>query len=162
MEVRTYRKEDVPQIWKIFQKVVSTGDTYVFPTDSSYEVFEENWLKYNPVVASEGDKILGTYIIKKNQIGLGSHIGNGSYMVDPGCHGRGVGKKLGIHSLKYAWDKGFKGLQFNLVVSTNEPAIKLWEKIGFKIIGTTPGAFMHKSLGYVDAHIMFRDLSDMG
>jgi len=162
MEIRTYRKEDVPQIWEIFQKVVSTGDTYVFPTDSSYSVFEENWLKYDPVVACEGDEILGTYIIKKNQMGLGSHIGNGSYMVAPDCHGKGVGKKLGLHSLKFARDQGFKGLQFNLVVSTNEAAIRLWEKIGFKIIGTTPGAFMHKSYGYVDAHIMFRDLSDMG
>ncbi|UJH68289.1 GNAT family N-acetyltransferase [Muricauda sp. SCSIO 65647] len=103
-------------------------------------------------------KILGTYIIKPNQIDLGSHIANASYMVHPEARGLGVGQSLGKHSLITAKELGFLGMQFNFIVSTNKAAIALWIKLGFKIIGTVPKAFKHNRLGLVDAHIMFREL----
>lgn len=112
----------------------------------------------NTFVAVEKDEILGTYIIKPNQIDLGSHIANCSYMVSPKDQGRGIGKLLCEHSINFAKEKGYLGIQFNIVVSTNTAAVKLWQQFGFEIIGTTPRGFRHKDLGFVDTYIMFKDL----
>jgi GNAT superfamily N-acetyltransferase len=112
------------------------------------------------VAVGDNDEILGTYIIKPNQIGLGDHIANCSYMVNPKYHGKGTGKFLCEHSIQFAKDKGYLGIQFNIVVSTNTNAVELWKKYGFKIIGTTPKGFRHKDLGLVDTYIMFKDLQD--
>jgi ribosomal protein S18 acetylase RimI-like enzyme len=108
-------------------------------------------------VGSDGE-ISGTYIIKPNQIDLGNHIANCGYMVNPKYQGRGIGKLLCEHSIAFAKDKGYLGIQFNIVVSTNTIAVALWKKLGFEIIGTTPNGFRHKSLGFVDTYIMFKDL----
>jgi ribosomal protein S18 acetylase RimI-like enzyme len=109
-------------------------------------------------VLEENGEILGTYIIKPNQIDRGSHIANAAYMVHPKAQGKGIGNKLCEHSLAEAVKFGFMAMQFNLVVSTNETAIKLWKKNGFEIIGTIPDGFNHQTLGYVDAYIMYRKL----
>lgn len=101
---------------------------------------------------------MGTYIIKPNQIDLGSYIANCSYMVNPKYHGRRTGKLLCEHSISFAKEKGFLGIQFNILVSTNEAAVSLWKKFGFEIIGKTPKGFRHKELGFVDTYIMFRPL----
>ena len=103
-------------------------------------------------------KIFGTYIIKPNQIDLGSHIANCSYMVHPNAQGKGIGKLLCEHSITNAKQLGYQAIQFNLVISTNLGAIKLWEKYGFEIIGTIPKAFRHLKLGLVDAYIMYKEL----
>ena len=118
-------------------------------------------MKYSPIVAVEGETIVGTYIIKENQIGLGSHVANGFYVIHPDHHGRGIGKMLGLHSLEYARSSGFKAMQFNIVVATNSPAVALWKKLGFRIVGTIPRAFRHSTLGFVDAHIMYQNLEQM-
>ena len=110
------------------------------------------------VAVDDNGEILGTYIIKPNQIDLGSHIANCSYMVNPKYHSRGTGKLLCEHSIQFAIDKGYLGIQFNIVVSTNAIAVELWKKYGFEIIGTTPKGFRHKTLGLVDTYIMFKDL----
>jgi len=109
-------------------------------------------------VAEENGKILGTYFIKPNQAGLGAHIANCGYMVHPEARGRGLGKQLFDHSWLVAKELDYKGMQFNFVVSTNRVAVKLWKKLGFKIIGTIPKGFNHQQLGYVDAYIMFREI----
>jgi L-amino acid N-acyltransferase YncA len=109
-------------------------------------------------IVEEKNQILGTYIIKPNQIDLGSHIANCSYMVHPNAQGKGIGKLMYEHSIKNANQLGFKAIQFNIVVSTNINAVKLWEKYGFAIIGTIPNGFNHKKLGFVDAHIMYKEL----
>jgi ribosomal protein S18 acetylase RimI-like enzyme len=101
------------------------------------------------------------YKIIANQRDLGSHVANASYMVDPGKAGRGVGKAMGLHSLREARRAGFLAMQFNLVVSTNEAAVALWKKIGFSIAGTLPKAFRHQELGYIDAYVMYRFLDDI-
>jgi len=109
-------------------------------------------------VAEKNGLARGTYIIKPNQVGLGSHIANCSYMVHPDHQAMGIGKLLCEHSLKYAKDIGYRAIQFNLVVSTNTAAVKLWKKYGFEIIGIIPEGFNHQDLGYVDAYIMFKEL----
>ncbi len=102
--------------------------------------------------------VVGTYILKPNQPGLGSHVANAGYMVKPGVHGQGVGRAMCEHSLAEAREAGFRAMQFNMVVSTNEAALALWKKLGFTIVGTLPKVFRHKKLGLVDAYVMHRFL----
>ncbi len=109
-------------------------------------------------MVEEDGQLLGTYIIKPNQIDLGSHIANGSYMVSPKAQGKGIGKLLCEHSIQFARESGYVGIQFNIVVSTNVRAIELWKKYGFQIIGTTPKGFRHPEQGLVDTYIMFLEL----
>ncbi|MBC87040.1 MAG: GNAT family N-acetyltransferase [Bdellovibrionaceae bacterium] len=162
MEIRKAQTDDHLQIWEIFRDVIKSGDTYVFSPDSTQEQGLQNWVgpKFHTYVACESNSILGTYIIKQNQPDLGSHVANASYMVAPKAQGKGIGKLMAQHSLEVAKRLGFKAMQFNIVVSTNEIAVNLWKKLGFEIIGTIPKGFNHKDLGYVDAYIMYQKLMD--
>ncbi len=152
--------KDYDRIWEIFKKIISTGDTYVFDPNTPKETLSNHWFAgyMDTFVAEENDTIVGTYIIKPNQIDLGNHIANGSYMVNPAYQGKGIGKQLCEHSIEFAKNKGYLGIQFNIVVSTNEVAVELWKKCGFKIIGKTPNGFRHQQFGLVDTYIMFREL----
>lgn len=162
MEIRRADiQNDFDKVWDIFRSVISTGDTYVFDPNTPKSNLHKYWFAdyMDTFVAVENDEIFGTYIIKPNQIDLGNHIANCSYMVNPKYQGRGIGKLLCEHSINFAKDKGYVGIQFNIVVSTNEAAVKLWQKFGFQIIGTTPKGFRHKDLGFFDTYIMFKDLT---
>lgn len=160
MNIRPAEEKDTDGIWEIFEIVIKSGDTYAFNPNTTKEAFPQYWLASNmkTFVAVEDDKVLGTYFIKPNQVGLGAHIANCGYMVHPQARGKGLGRKLCEHSLLQAKQLGYIGMQFNLVVSTNETAVKLWKKSGFQIIGTIPNGFNHSKLGYVDAYIMYRDI----
>ena len=107
------------------------------------------------------ERIVGMYKVVPNQPGLGSHVANASFMVAPAYGGRGAGRQMGLHCLREARRSGFRAIQFNFVVSTNLPAVALWRSLGFAIVGTLPGAFRHKDLGYVDAYVMFRSIEDI-
>lgn len=163
MEIRVAdKKSDYDKVWEIFSVVTSRGDTYVFDPNTPKESLEKYWFANNmdTFVAVKEREIVGTYIIKANQIDLGDHIANCSYMVNPKYHGQGIGKSLSEHSLSFAKEKGFLGIQFNIVVSTNEAAIHLWRKFGFEIVGKTPNGFRHNSFGLVDTYIMYKSLVD--
>ena len=162
MEIRRADKQtDFDKVWDIFKNVISTGDTYVFDPNTPKDSLHNHWFAVymSTFVAVDNDEILGTYIIKPNQIDLGNHIANCGYMVNPKHHGHGIGKLLCEHSIKFAKESGFSGIQFNIVVSTNESAVKLWQKFGFDIIGMTPKGFRHKTFGLVDTYIMYKDLN---
>lgn len=155
--------KDYDQVWDIFTNVISSGDTYVFDPNTPKDMLHKNWFAdYMDTFVAINDEgeIVGTYIIKPNQIDLGDHIANCSYMVNPECHGKGAGKLLCEHSIQFAKEKGYLAIQFNIVVSTNTAAVELWKKYGFEIIGTTPKGFRHKKLGFVDTYIMYRDLKE--
>jgi L-amino acid N-acyltransferase YncA len=160
MNIRKAGSKDEEAIWEIFSQVISTGDTYVFDPATPKTDLKKLWMAeyMHTYVAEEKGEILGTYVFKANQMDRGSHIANGSYMVHPKAHGKGIGKLLCEHSLREAKKAGFYAMQFNLVVSTNAPAVHLWQKMGFEIIGTIPGGFNHLKLGLVDAFIMYRRL----
>ena len=158
--IRKASAADADQIWEIFSKVIESEDTYVFTADTPRSDLRKNWFAtyMTTFVAEDNGEILGTYIIKPNQTGLGNHIANCSYMVHPDHQGKGTGTKMCEHSIQFAMESGYKGIQFNIVVSTNTGAIELWKKFGFRITGTTPGGFRHRNLGMVDTHIMFKEL----
>lgn len=162
IQIRKAKDEDFNQIWEIFHNVIITGDTYVFKPDMDKETAYKNWMApyMETYVAEDNGNILGTYILKANQQDLGAHVANASYMVHPEAHGKGIGYQMGKHSLLEAKKIGYKAMQFNMVIATNKNAIALWEKLGFKIVGTVPKVFNHKKLGYVDAHIMYKWLDD--
>ncbi len=106
----------------------------------------------------EDGHVIGMYKMIPNRIGLGSHVANASFMVDPSAHGRGAGRAMGEHCLDEARKAGYHAMQFNFVVSTNTAGVALWKKLGFEIVGTLPKAFRHSRLGYVDAYVMHRFL----
>ena len=162
MTIRKADKEkDYDSVWEIFSNVIKTADTYVFDPRTPKKSLTSLWFadSMDTFVAVDDDgTIFGTYFIKPNQIDLGSHIANCGYMVSPMHQGRGVGQQMCEHSIAFAREKGYVGIQFNVVVSTNIYAVKLWKKFGFEIIGTTPKGFRHMELGYVDTYIMFKQL----
>jgi len=158
LHIRKAKVSDWEAIWPFFYTIIQTGDTYVFPPDFTESEAKAYWFHVGTqcYVALWDNAVAGTYILKPNQIGLGSHISNGSYMVHPRFQGLGLGRAMGEHSIVEAKNLGFQAIQFNMVVSTNAVAVKLWESLGFQRIGIVPKGFKHLSLGYVDAYIMFR------
>ncbi len=161
LTIRLATESDRDAIWAIFHSVVEKGDTYTFsPTISRAEALDY-WLRSGnyTYVAEDDGRIAGTYILRANQSGAGAHVANAAFMVAPEGKGRGIGLAMGEHSLIEARRLGFRAMQFNFVVSTNVIAIQLWQKLGFKIAGTLPGAFQHPEKGYVDAYVMFLSLA---
>lgn len=162
LQIREASAPDSGPIWDIFHAVVSRGDTYAFDPKTSREDALAYWLHPANLcfVAERDGAIVGTYILKANQPGLGAHVANAAYMVSPEARGFGVGRAMGEHSLAEARRRGFRAMQFNFVVSTNESAVGLWLRLGFSIVGTLPAAFHHSDGRYVDAYVMFRPLAE--
>lgn len=153
--------QDENEVWDIFSKVIKSGDTYVFDPATPKEKLKDYW--FAPymntfVLVDQSDAVLATYFIKPNQIGLGNHVANCGYMVHPDHQGKGLGKLLCEHSIDFAKSQSFLSIQFNIVISTNHPAVCLWKKFGFEIIGTTPNGYRHRELGLVDTYIMYKKL----
>lgn len=163
LEILPATPEHAEAIWAIFQEVIAAGDAYVFEADTTREQFMAYWFAptSHPQIALLDGAVAGSYIVKANQPGRGSHIANASYMTASSARGQGIAGKMCEHSLHLAKSLGFHAMQFNIVVATNTVAVSLWQKHGFRIIGTLPGAFHHSTLGYVDAHVMFRGLDDI-
>jgi ribosomal protein S18 acetylase RimI-like enzyme len=160
--IREYRESDWPRIWPILQETIRAGETYIFPPRSTAEEIRKAWVELPAktfVACDPEGSILGTYFIKANQPGRGAHVCNCGYVVAPEAQGRGVASLMCEHSQAQALAMGFKAMQFNFVVATNLRAIRLWERLGFTVVGRLPGAFNHRSLGYVDALVMFKQLA---
>ncbi|HZS89073.1 MAG TPA: N-acetyltransferase [Chloroflexota bacterium] len=160
--IRKAQPADAEAIWHIFHAVVAGGDTYAYDPDISREQALATWMAPGVLayVAEQDGQVAGTYILKANQPGLGAHVANAAFMVAPEARSRGIGRVMGEHCLAEARRLGFRAIQFNLVVSTNQAAVVLWQKLGFQIVGRLPGAFNHRQLGYVDAYVMYRSLAD--
>ena len=138
------------------------GETYPFSTEISEEEAYTAWID-NPsstyIAEDEDNNIVGTYYIKPNQSSLGARVCNCGYIVGENARGKGVATIMCEHSQREALSQGFRAMQYNLVVSTNEKAFRLWKKMGFELVGTLPGAFRHKRCGYVDAYVMYKQLA---
>ena len=161
MEIRKYQETDWSQVWPIIEKVFRAGETYAFSPEIIEQDAHKIWVEVpreTYVATGQDNEILGTYYIKPNQPGLGSHVCNCGYIVSENARGKGVASRMCEHSQQVAVKLGFRAMQYNLVVSTNEGAIRLWKKLGFQVIGILPKAFKSKSAGYVDALVMYKEL----
>lgn len=159
MNIRPTNKEkDADKIWEIIHEVISLGDTWVFDPNSSKEKMLDYWFSEDKFsfVYEVDDSIAGIFFFKANQPDLGSHVANAGYMVKKEFRGQGIAEKMCRFSLEEAKKEGFLAMQFNLVLSTNKGAIKVWEKCGFQIIGTSPKAFRSINGEFIDTHIMYQ------
>lgn len=160
MVIRETNASDSGAIWKILEPVIRSGDTYTLPADMEREGALAYWSSpgHEVFVAEENGEILGTYYLRANQKGGGAHVANCGYVTAPWASGRGVARAMCQHSLEHAKARGFRAMQFNFVVSSNERAVRLWQRMGFEVAGRLPLAFMHPTLGPVDALVMYRHL----
>ena len=160
--VREARPEDWTAIWPFFHAIIEARETYAYDPDMTEEDGRRMWMIGPPgrtVVATDaGDVVLGTANMYPNRQGPGSHVASASFMVDPNQSRRGVGRALGEHVIAWARATGFRAIQFNAVVETNEAAVALWRSLGFEVLGTVPEAFEHPRHGYVGLLIMHRFL----
>lgn len=157
MFIRAARSDDAASIWSILEPVIRAGETYTLDRDMADADALAYWLgpdKETFVVEDEG-VILGTYYLRPNQAGGGRHVCNCGFMTAIAATGRGVARLMCKHALVQARSRAYQAMQFNFVVSTNERAVRLWQSLGFTIVGRLPQAFNHPSHGYVDALVMF-------
>lgn len=160
MIIRPANSEDAEPIWRILEPVIRAGETYPLPRDMSRDAALAYWLAphHAVFVAVEAGGIAGTYYLRANNAGGGAHVANCGYMVAGSATGRGVARAMCAHSLARAKERGFRAVQFNFVIASNERAVRLWQAMGFSIVGRLPGAFAHPAHGDVDALVMWRAL----
>jgi ribosomal protein S18 acetylase RimI-like enzyme len=183
MKIRPATEADRDAIWNIFRQVVAAADTYALDPNMSRENAFGYWFapathtyvaEVDPKfrgevipfpgtstaspIADASPVIVGTYILRPNQAGGGSHVANSAFMVSASARGQGIGRAMAEHCLNEARRLGFRAMQFNFVISTNPLAVRLWQKLGFNIVGTLPAAFHHPEKGYVDVYVMYRSL----
>ena len=158
MSIRPATDGDKSAIWAILEPMIRRGDSYTLPRNMSMDRVLQFWFApgHETFVLEEAGVVLGTYFLRANQGGGGSHVANCGYVTAFAAQGRGIARAMCQHSLQCAKDRGFRAMQFNFVVSTNERAVKLWRDMGFEIVGRLPGAFDHPEHGFVDALVMFK------
>jgi len=157
---RAHPDADGEVVWAILEPMIREGETYALPRDMTRDDALAYWFAASNEVyvhAADG-AVLGTYLLRANLPAFGSHVANCGYVTAPAARGRGVAREMCGHSLARAKERGFRAMQFNFVVSTNERAVRLWQQMGFAIVGTLPGACAHPRLGDVDAYVMHRAL----
>ena len=162
MRIRSYAREDWDGVWAVLEPVFRAGDTYALPRDISADAAREAWTsgakQVFVAVDEPAGEIVGTYYLRPNFDGAASHICNCGYVVSERARGRGIAAEMCEHSQAEAIARGYRAMQYNLVVSSNDGAVHLWRKMGFAIVGTIPDAFRHPRLGFVDAYVMYKRL----
>jgi L-amino acid N-acyltransferase YncA len=160
MVIRSAAPKDAEAVWQILEPVVRAGETYTLPRQLTRSEALAYWFSagHQVFVAEACGTVVGCYYLRANHQGGGTHVANCGYMTAQHATGRGIARAMCLHSLDMARQVGFRAMQFNFVVSTNERAVRLWTSLGFDTVGRLPGAFLHPSLGYVDALVMYRAL----
>ena len=160
MLIRPALASDAAAIWRVLEPVIRAGETWALPRDMSEADALAYWTAPDreAFVAEDERRVLGTYFLRANQPGGGGHVANTGYMSAVDATGRGVGRAMCRDSLERARERGFRFMQFNFVVSTNERAVRLWHSLGFETVGRLPGGFDHPRLGEVDALVMYQRL----
>lgn len=160
VEIRRLERDEFALIWPIFEAVIRDGKTYSYPTDLTMEQGRDIWFasEKTPYVAIKDGEAVGTFYLRANQLGLGNHIANGGFMVSPKHAGKGYGSIMGACMVEEAKKAGYHAMQFNFVVEDNIRSKKIWQKLGFEIVGTVPDAFRHREKGLMAVHIMYKKL----
>jgi GNAT superfamily N-acetyltransferase len=161
VSIRVATEDDWAAIWPFWQQIVEAGETYAYPLGATSEQARGWWFDGSHVVVLVDDDgaVLGSAKMGPNRPGRGAHVGTASFMVDSAARGRGVGRRLGAYCVQWHRDEGFAAIQFNAVVETNTAAVRLWQDLGFTIIGTVPQAFDSATHGRVGLHVMHLDLA---
>ncbi len=158
MQIQSATTQDFDNFWPTFQQIAQSGDTYAYPINITKQQAKKIWMETpaRTYVAKLNGEVLASYYIKTNHAGPGAHVCNCGYMVAASARGKGLATILCEHSQQVALELGYKAMQFNFVASSNESAVKLWQKLGFEIVGRIPAAFEHPKLSYVDAFVMYK------
>lgn len=157
--IREAEQQDYDAIWEILQPVIRDGASY--PLDPALDrdgAFAYWFAADKQVFVAQDDqgRVVGTYYLRPNSTGLADHVANAGYMTHPAARGRGVASAMARDSFNRAKAAGYHAMQFNLVVATNEQALRLWQRHGLQVIGRLPEAFRHRARGLVDALVMYR------
>ncbi|WP_067112109.1 GNAT family N-acetyltransferase [Sphingopyxis granuli] len=160
MQLRSATPADAAAIWAIIGPTIRAGDTYALDRDMGEEQALAYWFGADKevFVAEVEGAVLGTYYLRANQAGGGAHVCNCGYMTAAAATGRGIARAMCDHSVERARARGFRAMQFNFVVSSNDRAVRLWQRLGFEVVGRLPGAFDHPAHGFVDALVLYRTL----
>ncbi len=161
MRIRPFAEADWPQVWPILRDLVRAQETFAYDPATTPAQAHDLWVEAPPgltVVAVEGERVLGTAKMGTNRPGPGSHVATASFMVAADARGRGVGTALCRFALDWARERGYAAMQFNAVVASNTGAVRLYERLGYRVVGTVPEAFAHPTLGRVGLHVMHRAL----
>jgi ribosomal protein S18 acetylase RimI-like enzyme len=160
VNIRSATPDDIDAIWGMIEPVFRAGETYCVPCNIERSAALDYWCapENHVFIAEVEGQIVGTYFLHANQRGGGAHVANCGYVTSTRATGRGIARAMCLHSKEQAKRCGFRAIQFNFVVSTNERAVKLWQGLGFEIVGTLPLAFKHPVKGYTDAFVMFAAL----
>lgn len=160
VHIRPATPADDDALWRILEPVLRAGETYALPRDWTRAEALAFWAgpPHEVFVAERAGEVAGTYYLQPNQRGGGAHVANCGYVTAAEAAGQGVARAMAAHSLRRAAETGYRAMQFNLVVSTNERALRLWQSLGFAVVGRLPEAFHHPRLGDVDALVMHRRL----
>jgi L-amino acid N-acyltransferase YncA len=157
LQIRPFEPADWPAVWQLLEPVFRAGETFPHDPAITEEQAHQLWVEQTQAVMVAADaagSLVGTYYLKPNSLALGAHVANAGYVVAEPVRRQGIGSLLCQHSLQAAQQLGFRLMQFNLVVSTNTAGIRCWQRNGFQVVGTLPGAFRHQRLGFVDALVM--------
>jgi L-amino acid N-acyltransferase YncA len=161
LNIRPLSEADWPAVWELMEPVIRAGDTDPYAMDMTVDDARRMWIETPAatyIAEDAAGRILGTYYLKPNQPTLGAHVANCGYMVAEHARGRGIATQMCKHSQDEALRMGYRAMQYNLVIRTNEASVHLWQKMGFAIVGVLPGAFKHAEHGYVDAYVMYKEL----
>lgn len=161
VSIRPATPADWSGIWAVLEPMIREGETYPLDRDLDERAAFDYWNARDKsvfVAIDVGEKIVGTYTLRPNSTGPAAHVANAGYAVRPDQRGKGIAQALCRHSLATAREQGYRAMQYNLVIATNERAVRLWQYMGFAIVGALPGAFRHPSAGFVDAYVMYQQL----
>lgn len=159
--IRPYGEGDLPAMAALWNQVVEDG--VAFPQEEPLDLTSGAAFfaaQTHCAVAQEDEtgRVVGLYILHPNNVGRCGHICNASYAVSKDCRGQHIGEKLVRDCLTQAKAAGYKILQFNAVVATNLPARRLYESLGFVLLGTVPGGFRMKDGYYEDICLYYYSL----
>ncbi len=152
--IRPFEDDDWTEFLPVLQEVAREGQTYAMPRDIDEAEARRYWSGQHVVTAREGGTLLGSAKMGPNRPAQGAHVGTASFMVGSEARGRGVGRALGEYVVDWHRREGFRSIQFNAVVETNTGAVRLWQALGFEVVGTVPEAFRLPSGEYVGLHVM--------
>lgn len=150
--------QEEPLVMDLLNTIILEGQSYPQEVPLTEAVFAQYWLVNRSFVVRTEQEVLGAFYLKPNFPGRCSHTGNAGFVVQPHMRRQGIGRFMGESMLRLACQEGFDAIMFNLVFETNVASLKLWQSLGFAVIGKIPQAVKLANGSTIDALIMHRML----